>query len=218
MGHTRDSVYCLAMLAQFRDAYPMGSVLTELLRVEEGIFIVKAQVMVNTITLGTGLAGASRVEEAEESALKRALIHAGFVQSSFKPMPTTYAPPGIPNPLSPGTLGAESNGSAKPPAAPPSHAPAPSPSPLYEPLAWTPPVAETKPHPPTDLSGDPEDVSDLIAQTSVEMERIGWTAKEGRECIREQFGKDSRSQLSPAELRQFLRLLQQKPPHLKNQF
>ncbi|MEN9246417.1 MAG: hypothetical protein Q6J78_06910, partial [Thermostichales cyanobacterium SRBZ-1_bins_19] len=88
------------MLSQFRDTYPMGSIVTDLVRVEEGIFIVRAQVIVNTITLGTGLAGASRIEEAEEAALKRALTHAGFNPTPFKPLPT---PPhaGIPHGATP---------------------------------------------------------------------------------------------------------------------
>jgi hypothetical protein len=32
------------MIQDFRERYPMGSLLTDLLRVEEGIYIVKAQV------------------------------------------------------------------------------------------------------------------------------------------------------------------------------
>jgi hypothetical protein len=56
----------------------MGSLLTDLLRVEEGIYIVKAQVVVNNTVLGSGIAGSNTVEEAEDAALKRALNHAGF--------------------------------------------------------------------------------------------------------------------------------------------
>ncbi|MEN9265891.1 MAG: hypothetical protein Q6K99_06610 [Thermostichales cyanobacterium BF4_bins_65] len=167
------------MLSQFRDTYPMGSIVTDLVRVEEGIFIVRAQVIVNTITLGTGLAGASRIEEAEEAALKRALTHAGFNPTPFKPLPTPpYA--GIPN-------------GATPP--------------------WTPPPErEIKPEPKPALdSGDPEDLSELIAQTSVEMERAGWSTSKGRDYIKRTYGKEARSQLTREELRSFLQYLQQQP-------
>jgi len=204
IGQDRDipGIQVELMLASFRETYPMGSIITELLRVEEGIYIVKAQVAVNTIILGTGLAGASRVEEAEEAALKRALSHAGFSQPHFKPLPY----PGIPT--SNGQAGLRYDPSSVSPA--PDPKPDPRPEPRLE--SRPEPRLEAKPDPkPIPDSGDPEDLSEIIAQTSVEMERVGWTATKGREYIKRVYGKEARSQLTREELRGFLQHLRQQP-------
>lgn len=60
-------------------------------------------------------------------------------------------------------------------------------------------------------NNSPEDLSNEIAQTKVEMERLGWTNDQGREYLMRTFGKKSRHQLTPAELRQFLLFLQSQP-------
>lgn len=57
----------------------------------------------------------------------------------------------------------------------------------------------------------PEDLSNEISQTQVEMERLGWTTKQGQEYLMRTFGKKSRHQLTPSELRQFLAYLQSQP-------
>ncbi len=56
---------------------------------------------------------------------------------------------------------------------------------------------------------DEEDLSDVIAQTDVEMKRVGWTPNQGRDYLVKTFGKRSRQLLEPHELMQFLRHLQQ---------
>ena len=43
-----------------------------------------------------------------------------------------------------------------------------------------------------------------LEQTSVEMERIGWTAIEGRQFLEQTFGKRGRKELTASELHQFL--------------
>jgi hypothetical protein len=60
-------------------------------------------------------------------------------------------------------------------------------------------------------NNSPEDLSNEITQTKVEMERLGWTNDQGREYLMRTFGKKSRHQLSPSELRQFLLYLQSQP-------
>lgn len=60
-------------------------------------------------------------------------------------------------------------------------------------------------------NNNPEDLSNEITQTKVEMERLGWTNDQGREYLMRTFGKKSRHQLSPNELRQFLLYLQSQP-------
>ncbi|MCF2969749.1 hypothetical protein L1047_00875 [Synechococcus sp. Nb3U1] len=182
----------------------MGSLLTDLLRVEEGIYIVKAQVMVNNTVLGSGIAGSNTVEEAEDAAIKRALNHAGLGRPST-PLGLGIEPSGraayLPNPDL-------ANGHTSSLPIPPEPIPAP---------------IQTTPTPSSRLPGlmesgtDMDDLSDIIAQTDVELQRIGWSAKEGREFLEKRFHKKSRHQLTDAELREFLRHLKQQPPRLNSE-
>ena len=61
------------MLSKFRNLYPQGSILSELIDIDRGVYIVKVSIQINGITLATGLAGAEAVEKAEDSARNRAL-------------------------------------------------------------------------------------------------------------------------------------------------
>ncbi len=211
-----------AMLNNFRDHHPMGSIMTELLRVEEGIHFVRAQVVVNSTVLGTGMAGSHTVEDAEDAALKRALIHAGFGRASHPgsalgawPSPgySSYEdlPSEVPLDSSSGHNFSSHNtsghsvsglsGNGHRPNQPSSWDPVPTLSPLPSP-------------PPSPARGsgelmDEEDLSDVIAQTDVEMKRVGWTPNQGRDYLVKTFGKRSRQLLEPHELMQFLRYLQQ---------
>ncbi|BCX11200.1 MAG: hypothetical protein KatS3mg067_0138 [Thermosynechococcus sp.] len=60
-------------------------------------------------------------------------------------------------------------------------------------------------------SANPLDLADEIAQTTVEMKRLGWTEAQGRACLLQRYGKRSRQQLSDEELLDFLHFLQQQP-------
>jgi hypothetical protein len=61
------------MLRQFRTRYPQGSLISELIAIDHGKYIVKVSVTVDGVTLGTALAGADRIETAEDQARDRAL-------------------------------------------------------------------------------------------------------------------------------------------------
>ncbi len=50
----------------------------------------------------------------------------------------------------------------------------------------------------------PIDLSEIIDQTSFEMKRLGWTTEQGRQFLKQRFGKESRQQLDTHELEQFL--------------
>lgn len=189
------------MIQDFRERYPMGSLLTDLLRVEEGIYIVKAQVVVNNTVLGSGMAGSNTIEEAEDAALKRALQHAGFGRPTSSlslgldaaPARASYlSSPSWPTP----NLGNEQSQSSSTPPTPEAAGISARSQPLKE--------AETQ----------SDDLSDLIAQTDVEMQRIGWGRKEGQEFLERRFQKKSRHQLTETELREFLRYLKQQPSRL----
>ena len=186
-----------AMLATFRDRFPFGGIVTELLRVEEGIYIVRAQALVNgTVVLGSGIAGSTTVEDAEDAAIQRALRVAGVDNHQTFPAAEAIAP----------QLTAPSNGKHYDSSDAQWSSTAPAPMAAVS----TPPPPD--PVPTTELPPlEMEDLSDLIAQTDVELTRIGWGPKEGRRFLKERFGKQSRQQLDDRELREFLTELQQQP-------
>jgi hypothetical protein len=55
---------------------------------------------------------------------------------------------------------------------------------------------------------EPLDLSDIIAQTSVELKRLGWNESRGRTHLQQTYGKRSRQQLTDDELLDFLHYLQ----------
>jgi hypothetical protein len=61
------------VLGEFRQRYPQGSLVSKLIDIDRGIYIVKVSVIVDNITLSTGLAGRERVEIAEDAARERAI-------------------------------------------------------------------------------------------------------------------------------------------------
>ena len=61
------------MLAKFRHRYPQGSLVSELVKIDRGRYIVKAIVQVDDTVLATALAGADTVENAEDAARERAI-------------------------------------------------------------------------------------------------------------------------------------------------
>ncbi|WP_017325446.1 hypothetical protein [Synechococcus sp. PCC 7336] len=188
------------MLSTFRDRHPWGSIVTDLLRVEEGLYIVRAQAIVNQVTLGSGIAGSTTVEDAEDAAIQRALRVAGLDGSTPLTLGTVAAPAIAPSAMpTPPANGNTANYAGEPPtswSAPTPSTPEPSPAP--------------SPLPELEL----EDLSELIAQTDVELTRIGWGPKEGRNYLKKRFGKQSRQQLDEQELREFLRDLKQKPTQM----
>jgi hypothetical protein len=92
----------------------------------------------------------------------------------------------------------------------------------------TPPVAKA---PPTDSAPSPQpsptdpmvlpatgpiDLSDIIAQTDVELQRLGWDVHKGREFLEKTYGKRSRHDLSDEELLEFLLYLETQTPESVN--
>ena len=60
-------------LAKFRQRYPQGSLVGELVDIDRGTYIVRVSVRVENVVLATGLAAAERVETAEDAARARAI-------------------------------------------------------------------------------------------------------------------------------------------------
>ena len=61
------------MLTKFRERYPQGSLVSELVKIDRGMYIVKALVQIDNIVLATGLAAADKIEQAEDKARERAI-------------------------------------------------------------------------------------------------------------------------------------------------
>ncbi|GAX39596.1 hypothetical protein NIES4075_05520 [Tolypothrix sp. NIES-4075] len=57
----------------------------------------------------------------------------------------------------------------------------------------------------------PIDLSDVIAKTDVEIERLGWTKEQGKEHLKKTYGKLGRTLLTEEELLDFLRYLELQP-------
>jgi hypothetical protein len=72
----------------------------------------------------------------------------------------------------------------------------------------SPPAASTKANPSSEA---PEDLSSLIALTDVEMDRIGWGKQEGRDYLKQTYGKATRQRLDLEELLDFLNYLRALP-------
>jgi hypothetical protein len=71
------------------------------------------------------------------------------------------------------------------------------------------PQAIKAPEPEPDL--EPIDLSDAIAQIGAEIERIGWTKKQGSTYLQETYGKKTRAELTEDELLAFLHYLKALP-------
>lgn len=60
-------------------------------------------------------------------------------------------------------------------------------------------------------TAQPVDFSDIIAQTDMELRRLGWSVVQGREFLEHTYGKRSRHDLTDEELLQFLLFLETQP-------
>lgn len=69
------------MLAQFQSKYPQGSLISELVQIYHGKYIVRASVQIDGVTRATGMAAAETVEQAEDQARNRALVVLGMSNS-----------------------------------------------------------------------------------------------------------------------------------------
>jgi hypothetical protein len=80
------------MLDQFQACYPTGSLISELLTIYQGKFVVQVSVQIDGVIRATGLAAAETPEEAEDKARSRAIA----LVSLEAPLPAAKA---IPEPL-----------------------------------------------------------------------------------------------------------------------
>ncbi|MBN3869459.1 MAG: hypothetical protein V7L00_23655 [Nostoc sp.] len=289
------------MLAQFQSLYPKGSLISELVQIFQGKYIVRASVQIEGVTRATGMAAAETVEAAEDQARTRALIVLGITNAPPESVAFTS------DPISPAQLNPSLNtkGGLNEPAAysstkdedflgsqwsvvsdkeislPPSRVRNIKPEVVtssneeYGYSNTVPPASDTysqdlgqnlplsanrelefdlrvenlempsdnqmenqsfpaisvnnvTPFTPRSYSpqediatppatgkrkkkADPVDLSDVIAKTDVELQRLGWTPEQGREHLIKTYGKRGRTLLTEEELHGFLKYLQSEP-------
>ena len=230
------------MLNEFRRCYPQGSLISELLAIDHGKYIVRTLVEVGGITLATGLAAADTVEAAEDRARNRALALIELnpesktkVKQKIVATPTNLevasaqlaTPLPIGDKLEPKSTKFSLNENILELSSPQAQS---SPEKLKNNHLEV--AAETRETSPTaDLEETiteqqleiaetlnhnsaaaaetpPLDFSDIIAKTSLEMKRLGWTNEQGRDYLLETYGKRSRQLLSDEELIEFLHYLE----------
>lgn len=256
------------MLAQFQSLYPNGNLISELVQIFQGKYIVRASVQIEGVTRATGMASAETVEAAEDQARTRALMVLGItgtVQTSVQVAPETISPVKS-NPVNPTFQ--ESPSASLPDSKfgsnhwsltsddsqskidtfipsdtihrPDFSYPEPEVNAAVEDLplmsakqsdntAFTDMVASNVTpftprsyNPPENvapISGmgkkkkktEPVDLSDVIAKTDVELQRLGWTPEQGREYLITTYGKRGRTLLTEDELHSFLKYLESQP-------
>ncbi|MBG1259930.1 hypothetical protein [Nostoc commune] len=289
------------MLAQFQSLYPKGSLISELVQIFQGKYIVRASVQIEGVTRATGMAAAETVEAAEDQARTRALIVLGITNApqqsvafSSNPIPPVQLNPslnikgGLDESAAYSSAKDENFVSSQWPVVsdkeisiPPSKvrnikpeivtntneqygysSGASLPSDTYShdlaqnfpvttnrELEFEPPVESLEitfdnqvenqtfpaisannvtPFTPRSYSpqedvatplvtgkrkkkAEPVDLSDVIAKTDVELQRLGWTPEQGREHLIETYGKRGRTLLTEEELHGFLKYLQSQP-------
>ena len=207
------------LFSQFRHQYADGSLTTELLMAHGEQYLVKATISVGEQAIATALAEDTSLAAADDQAKVRVLGMLGVAPPqqnglSVEPSKPTPSPaiapaepavvapaPEPPQPQEPETSEeSEADDLGRPlDSITPDEAPAPSEVPASA-LA-----AAALEH--FDDS-NPVDLSDIIAQTDVEMSRLGWSSVQGRTYLEQAFNKRSRQQLTDEELLTFLLYLE----------
>lgn len=207
-------------LEKFRAQYPEGGLTADLVSLHDGQYIVRAVIAYKGGVLATGLAAHTDVTIAEDQARERA-IAALIIHPTTSPQAS--APPIENAPINERSHPSEnvqltdlSSDHLSEPAEEDLGPPIdiinddPTHHPLIDegPIESSPPAA--KPSVATlalenyTHSPHPVDLSDVMAQTSVELTRLGWTSEQGREYLERTYGRRSRHQLTDEELMSFL--------------
>jgi hypothetical protein len=285
----------MLMLAQFQSLYPNGSIITELVQIFQGKYIVRAWIQIDSVTRATGMAGAETIEVAEDQARTRALMVLGISDSpqTSVEFPSQATSPGQLNPafksvkvelnqsdqasysstdqdfatsqwsvpkvreiyLSPVSEQNIKTESLSIDAQSPDNGHTHSedlnqnvpttnnglePDPQVENREKMPDnqleiqtysgnfASNVTPFTPRSYGSQdnvntqtaiakkkkkngPVDLSDVIAKTDVELQRLGWTAEQGREHLIKTYGKRGRTLLTEEELQGFLKHLESQP-------
>ena len=216
------------MLDQFRNYYPQGSLISELITIDHGKYVVRVLVQVNGVILGTGLAADSIVETAEDRAVDRALRSIEpTVKFSTKPEPVVSE-----NKLDIKSKDILLNSSEKLTKSSNIEKNKQDSNDFFEPDFKA--LAEIEEYDQgidktsnlgednvfsshldeNNISFGPKtdeeslDFSEIIARSNIELKRVKWTTEQGRDYLIKTYGKRSRQVLSDTELLDFLHYLE----------
>ncbi|MBV8883733.1 MAG: hypothetical protein JO235_06990 [Chroococcidiopsidaceae cyanobacterium CP_BM_RX_35] len=224
------------MLSQFKSRYPSGSLISELLQIYQGQFVVRAEVQVDGAIRATGLAAAESLELAEDRARGRALMVLGIEPNSSARLETkpssSFLTPTVPVELEgksdrlPSTAGLsaqEIEASGKNVGTTNDFLEEHSQKQMtffgndemqaphdygYQESSFEPEPIE--PEIGTEVR-EPVDMTTVVARTSAEIKRLGWSNQQGRDYLKKTYGKRSRHELTDKELLEFLQYLELQP-------
>lgn len=241
------------------------NLISELLQIYAGKFVVRVTVAIEGITRATGMAAAETIELAEDRARMRALAVLELDFSMPKELTTSVEIP-TSTPTTTSTSAVQS-AAVTPTTQPQPHTTLSSAVPPENPfdqysdiaadddfvplLGTTPPtssdlsaddvtstakstsrnrqkdaasnvtplVPRTNQHTPTMgqtnsatvLPKEPVDLSNVLARTDIELERLGWTKEQGRDYLIRTYNKRGRTLLTEQELLEFLEYLESQP-------
>lgn len=227
------------MLAKFRSFYPQGSLVSEFIDIERGLYLVKVTIEVGGIILATGLASGETIELAEDRARERAIA----AVITEQPIQTQITPNGHSETITAATETTKSNLPPLPvePKAQPTRStlsptisatPEPEAQPtrsiLFPTISATPEPdieeAQTSLFPTmsneqaTAIADEVEAPNDekmsfteIKHQTDLHIKRLAWTNADGRNFLQTRYGKKSRVHLNDEQLLEFLRYLESLP-------
>jgi hypothetical protein len=222
------------LLARFRTSYPTGSLISDFLTVHDGNYAIRALVQVGGTILASGMAAHPNLETAEDQAKVRALEALGLTPAAPYPLPqwedyglldkpvpiTSIKPPSLdhapPKKPEPPTLAVSAEQPAKPqleivkPVLTLEAPIAQDPEPAQEDTEKAVKPKKAKAEEPAPVE-ETQDRSDEIARIGVEMKRLGWTTIQGRDYLKQRYGKRSRQELNDSELLDFLAYLESQP-------
>ena len=208
------------MFNHFRTYYPQSNLISELVKIDRGQYIVRAIATANNITLATSFGTAATIEQAEDIARARLLAFMDIPPADASSVaqqatPHKTATPASPPPEPPPVV---KKAPPEPDPTPVVTAPPPEPTPVVtEPSPEpepTPVVKKAPPEPdPTPVIVENFNFDEAIAQTDVELKRLGWSKIQGRDYLQKTYGADkvARKDLTAEELTSFLEYLRELP-------
>lgn len=198
---------------EFRTRYPKGCLTADLVSMYDGQYVVRAAVTNQGETLATGLAAHIDIQIAEDSARDRALAILGIAAAGAPSQPdVTNGAMAIPTATTSALAAAEKFSEIEPelePEEPEEDLGPPIDAIEESSAASAQPSAAAIALENFNTSTLPVDLSDVIAQTDVELRRLGWTSVQGREYLEKTYSKRSRTQLTDEELMSFLLYLEE---------
>ena len=223
------------MLQKLRQRYPQVALISELVQIDHGKYIVRAIIEIEGKTVVTGLAAADTVEIAEDRARERALLlleaeSTPDLQLVEKISPNNISlPEDLPKPVASAKKSTKTpkvteiprpEAKIEPELPQVKDIPLPEPEPLllemetdnYSLLSELPEEAsltEEEPPEPEPVVVIPEEIDYSVLKTKidVEMKRLAWTTEKGREYLISTYGKKSRLLLTNEELLEFYNYL-----------